>query len=277
MGTHHKQAAITPSGQAIRGEPIDPHIAAVGRCLQNNFAKIFKIWMCSVGAIVTDVAVNDFGMVAAGESQKLIDLVGCNVHQNSPELGWIKKPRGSNGGIEPMRTHTKGLDGRADGPRLDPLQSLLDPWDDVPLRKTNGENATTLRHHLLHALKLLRGGHTRLVHQHVFAVLHGGDGNVSAMCGYGCTHNEMHLWVLQQGIGVGASAQIRKAFLHALQHFGVAGVGHIARAAGPRVQQTLDQVVDVPVIDTDHPKAQWPGSGGHGAIHWFRPKEIQGT
>ena len=87
-------------------------------------------------------------------------------------------------------------------------------------------------------------------------MLHGGDGNVSALCGYGCAHNEMHLWVLQQGIGVGASAQIRKAFLHTLQHFGVAGLGHIARAAGPRVQQALYQVVDVPVINTDHPKAQ---------------------
>jgi len=49
------------------------------------------------------------------------------------------------------------------------------------------------------------------------------------------------------------------------------------RQQAARAQKALYQVVDVPVIDADHPKAQWPSSGGHGAIHWFRPKEIQGT
>ena len=43
---HHKQAAIAPGGQAIGGEPINPHIAPVLGCLQNHFTKVFKVWVC---------------------------------------------------------------------------------------------------------------------------------------------------------------------------------------------------------------------------------------
>ena len=141
------------------------------------------------------MAVHHLGIGAVGEGQKLIDLVGGNVNQDATKLGCLEKPIGPNGGIQSVRSDAQSLDGRANGTGVHHFQSFLHGRHNVPLRKANREHPTRLGRHFLHPQQLRRCGHAGFVHQHIFAMAHGGDSDIGTLGWDGCANDEVNLRV----------------------------------------------------------------------------------
>ena len=101
FGADDEESAITPGGQAIRREPIEPHIAADRRCGQDDFGKILEA--LGLGAERTDAALYDLGVGRIGEGKKLIDRVHADV-VDDPAIGRpVEEPRRPQRAIQPMR------------------------------------------------------------------------------------------------------------------------------------------------------------------------------
>ena len=148
FGTQHDQAAVAPGRQAVRGEPVHPHIAPGTLAAQHDFAKIFEAGRRQFGETAGRAA-DHFGVFRPGENQKLVDLVGADVAQDAAMRVRFEEPGRADRAVQAVRRQIDGLHDAADLTRLNQPQRRGHRGHLEALRKADREDAAGFRDDLL--------------------------------------------------------------------------------------------------------------------------------
>src|SRR5690606_10312065 len=82
LGAQDRQTTITPCGQAIRGEPVNPDITRRGGGAHMRVAHILQSGPVSM-ATIGDIGRNHFAVHGAGEEQELFELMAGNIAKDA--------------------------------------------------------------------------------------------------------------------------------------------------------------------------------------------------
>ena len=110
-------------------------------------------------------------------------------------------------------------------------------------------------HRALHGRELFGRRHARLVAQHVLASPHRRDCDVGPVARHGGQHDEVDRGVVQQPLARDGW-HLREALLESGQNPRVGGYRVVSDAGLPSGEQSLGQVVDMPMIKSDRGEAR---------------------
>src|SRR6202040_3868206 len=88
---------------------------------QQHLAEILEAGVARIGK-VADRGADDLGVVRAGESEKLVDLVAADIGEDSAAFVALEEPGWAQVAVEPGRAEGHGLHHAADRARRDKLE-----------------------------------------------------------------------------------------------------------------------------------------------------------
>ena len=256
LGAQHDQPSVAPGRQAVRGEPVHPHIAPGTLAAQHDLTKIFEAGRRQFGETAGRAA-DHLGVFRPGENQELVDLVGADVAQDAAMRVLLEEPGRADRAVQAVRRQIDGLHDAADLTGLDQPQRRGHRGHLEALREADREDAAGFRDDLLQFRQLRQRGHAGLVRHDILAVPHRRRGQRRAIARNGADDDGVDGGILQQGVAIGDFPQIGEPLAEARQHARVGRFRPIAGTCHAGGDQFLGHLVNMTMVEADY------GEAGH--------------
>ncbi len=246
LGADDKRPAVAPAAQAVRREPIDPHIAQRPRGgREAGLAEVLQLRLVRV-VEVADCRVRHRGVLRSAVREELLVLVAAEVAQDPPVLLALEEPGRSAGLAEPVRRQNRHVDDPADGSLLQEIGREHGGLILEPLAVVDHVLAARLGGDFPRLVQLPHRGERRLVGKVVLARLHHLAADRPPLRSHGVACDEADLGIVQDLLQGPRDPCLRELGPEGVRLPGIGVVDPLERGAG--LEEAVAHAVNVPVV-----------------------------